>query len=261
LELGPDTRVLLTGASRGIGRALAEAFARRGCTLGLVARSREELEELAASLPGDSHRALPADVADRAQVEAAVRELGGCDVAVANAGIARYMAFQDLPPEELERQTAINWLGTAYTVKAALPGMLERGRGHVVIVSSGAGIRAFPQASVYGATKSAQRGFAEALRHELAGTGVSLTTVYPGEIATHLHDHEKEAMPPWYKRDRLGQPEPLAEKIVEAVEHDRRAVYYPSLVRLLRIVHGISPRLSDAMLRRMRGRSAAPRRG
>ena len=261
MELGADTRVLLTGASRGIGRALAEAFARRGCRLGLVARSAEELEQLAADLPGDGHRALPADVGDREQIEAAVAELGGCDVAVANAGIARYLPFQDLPPEELERQTAINWLGTAYTVKAALPGMLERGSGHIVIVSSGAGIRAFPQASVYGATKSAQRGFAEALRHELAATGVSLTTVYPGEIATHLHDHEKEAMPAWYRRDGLAQPEPLAEKVVEAVERDRSAVYYPPLVRLLRIVHGISPGLSDRMLRAMRGRSAAPRRG
>jgi short-subunit dehydrogenase len=259
VELGPDTRVLVTGASRGIGRALAEAFARRGCTLALVARSREELEELAASLPGEGHRALPADVADRGQIEAALGELGGCDVVVANAGVARYLPFQDLPAEELERQTAVNWLGTAYTVKAALPDMLDRGRGHVVIVSSGAGIRAFPQASVYGATKAAQSGFAEALRHELAGTGVSLTIVYPGEIATHLHDHEKEAMPAWYRRDGLAQPEPLAEKVVQAVERDRRAVYFPGIVRLLRIVHGISPALSDRMLRAMRGRSAAPR--
>jgi short-subunit dehydrogenase len=259
LKLGSDTRVLLTGASRGIGRALAEAFARRGCALGLVARSRDELEDLAASLPGDGHRALPADVADRGEIESAVRDLGGCDVVVANAGIARYLSFQEIGVEEVERMTAVNWLGTVHTVAAALPGMLERGSGHVVIVSSGAGIRAFPQASVYGATKSAQRGFAEALRHELAGTGVSVTVVFPGEIATHLHDHEKDAMPDWYKGDRAARPEPLAERIVQAVERDRRAVYHPPIVRLLRIVHGVSPALSDAMLRAMRGRSAAPR--
>jgi short-subunit dehydrogenase len=259
LKLGPDTRVLLTGASRGIGRALAEALARRGCLLGLVARSRDELEELAGSLPGDGHRVLPADVADRAQIEEALRDFGRCDVVVANAGIARYLAFQDLPLEELERLTATNWLGTAFTVKAALPGMLERGAGHVVIVSSGAGLRSFPQASVYGATKAAQRGFAEALRHELAGTGVSVTTVFPGEIRTHLHDHEKDHMPAWYHGDRSASPDTLAEKIVAGVERDARAVYYPPIVRSLRIMNGLSPRLADFVLRRLRGRSAAPR--
>ena len=114
---------------------------------------------------------------------------------------------------------------------------------------------------MYGATKAAQRMFAEALRHELAGTGVSLTTVYPGEIATSLHDHEKDRMPAWYRGgEQAAPPQDLARKIVTAIESDERAVYFPPLVRALGIAHGVSPKMGDALLRRLRGESAAPRR-
>ena len=146
-----------------------------------------------------------------------------------------------MPLELVEELTRVNWLGTVYTVRAGLPGMLERRRGHIVIVSSGAGLRAFPHAAVYGATKAAQRGFAEALRHELEGTGVSLTIVYPGQIRTALHDHEKERMPDWYRLERAAAPEGLARSVVEGVEKDRREVFYPPSVRLLRMVHGLRP--------------------
>jgi short-subunit dehydrogenase len=250
--------VLVTGASRGIGRAVASAFAQRGAALGLVARSEDELRELAAALPGEGHEALPADVGDREQIAAAVERFGACDVVVANAGVTEASPFQTLDLEHAERMTRINWLGTLYTVKAALPGMLDRARGHVVIVSSGAGYRAFPFSAVYGGTKAAQRGFGEALRHELKGTGVGLTMVYPGQIKSSLHDHERERMPSWYKLDRSAPPEPLAEAIVSGVEKDRREVFYPPNVRLLRVVHGLNPGLADVMLRRIMDRSAAP---
>jgi short-subunit dehydrogenase len=260
MEVGSGTRVVVTGASRGIGRAVAAAFAARGAEVGLVARSDEELNELALALPGEGHEALPADVGDAEAVAAALGEFGPVDVVVANAGIAHYGPFRDMDLGAVERMTRVNWLGTVNTVAAALPGMLERRRGHLVVVSSGAGLRSFPSAAVYGATKSAQRGFAEALRHELAGTGVSLTTVYPGEVESSLHAHEQETMPAWYRgKERAAKAEPLAAAIVEAVEKDRRAVYYPQFVRTLRIAHGISPQLADGILRRLRGRTAAPR--
>jgi short-subunit dehydrogenase len=234
--------VLVTGGSRGIGAAIADAFEARGCTVGRVSRS------------GDP----AADVADRDSITRAVEGFGRVDVVVANAGIAHYLPFAEMPPEQIEQLTSVNWLGTAYTVKAALPGLLERGHGHVVIVSSGAGIRSFPGAAVYGATKAAQRGFGEALRHELKGTGVGVTMVYPGQIRSDLHSHEKERMPDWYKLDRSVPPEPLAQAVVEAVEQGRREVFYPPTVRLLRIVHGLRPALADALLRRIMHRSAAP---
>jgi short-subunit dehydrogenase len=259
MELGSGSRVLVTGASRGIGESLAREFAARGCTLGLVSRSEEELRALAESLPGDGHEPLRADVSDPASVAAAVERFGDVDVLVANAGVASYLTFAEQPVDEVERLTRVNWLGTVYTVKAALPRMLERAGGHVVIVSSAAGFRAFPSAAVYGATKAAQRAFSDALRHELHGSGVSVTTVYPGEIRSHLHDHEKDRMPAWYHADQAADPDELAKRVVAGVERDARSVHYPPIVRLLRIVNGLSPRAADRMLRAMRGRSAAPR--
>jgi short-subunit dehydrogenase len=260
MEVGPQTRVIVTGASRGIGRAIAQAFAAEGCTVGLVARTEESLTELASSLPGEGHIALAADVADPASIAAAVERFGQVDVLVANAGLAHYRRFTEQPIEEIEQMTAVNWMGCVYTVRAALPGMLERGRGHVVITSSGAGYRAFPWAAVYGSTKGAQRLFGEALWHELDGTGVGVTVVYPGEVKSDLHAHEIERMPPWRKNDEEAPAEPLARDIVAAVRSDKRAVNYPGIVRILRIAHGISPSFSDLFLRLLRGASAAPRK-
>ena len=155
----------------------------------------------------------------------------------------------------------MNWLGTVYLVGAALPHLLDRAHGHVVVVSSGAGHRSFPGAAGYGATKAAQRMFGEALRHELSGTGVSLTMVYPGEVATDLHAHEKDRMPDWYRGGpRAASADALAAKVLSAVERDARAVHFPPLVRVLGAVHGLSPRLSDRVLRALRGATAAPRR-
>jgi short-subunit dehydrogenase len=242
VQLGSGTRVLVTGASRGIGAAIADAFEQRGCDVGRVARTGE----------------LAADVSERDSIAAAVERFGAVDVVVANAGIAHYMPFAEMPTDLIEELTRVNWLGTVYTVQAALPGMLERGRGHIAIVSSGAGIRSFPGAAVYGANKSAQRGFGEALRHELKGTGVGLTMVYPGQVRSSLHAHEKDRMPSWYDLDGAAPPEPLAKLVVEGVEDDKREVFYPSNVRLLRIAHGVRPALADAMLRRIMHRSAAP---
>jgi NADP-dependent 3-hydroxy acid dehydrogenase YdfG len=259
MQIGPGSRVLVTGASRGIGEAIARAFAARGATLGLVARRRGPLDALAEALPGTGHAALEADVADADSIARAVSEFGDLDVVVANAGLTHYRPFAEQPLDEARQMTDVNWLGTLHTVRAALPRMIERGRGHVVIVSSGGGVRGFPSAAVYNGTKAAQRGFAEALRHELHGTGVSVTTVYPGEIETSLHDHELDRMPDWYRMDRRAPAGPLGEQVADAVEQDKRELFYPPLVRMLRVVNGISPRLGDLMLRRILGRSVAPR--
>ena len=142
-----------------------------------------------------------------------------------------------------------------------LPHLLGQGHGHVVVVSSGAALRSFPQAAVYGATKAAQRMFAEALRHELAGTGVSLTTVYPGEIRTSLHDHEGTQMPDWYRGGpNAASAEALATRILAAIERDSRHLHYRSVVKHMGILNGLSPRIADRVLRRLRGDTAAPRR-
>jgi 3-oxoacyl-[acyl-carrier protein] reductase len=264
VKIQPGTTAIVTGASRGIGRALAAELAGRGARLGLLARDRDALEETAAALPGDDHVVLAADISKRREVERAIERFAkraeGIDILAANAGIAHYGPFADADVARAEEMVKVNVLGTIYSVHAALPRMLERGRGHVVITSSGAGLRAFPEAAVYGATKAADRGFAEALRHELAGTGVSVTTVYPGEVATDLHAHERDILPSWRSNDEELPPNEVATAIADAIEADRREVSVPKIVRLLGL-NGVSPRLVDEILARIRGNSAAPRRG
>jgi 3-oxoacyl-[acyl-carrier protein] reductase len=263
MRIDASTRALVTGASRGIGRAVARALAARGATVGLAARSPDALEALAGELGPRAHP-LPCDVGDREQVEAAVARLveraGGLDLVVANAGIAHYGPLLSQDVELAEAMTRVNWLGTLYTVKAALGPLVDRADGHIVVVSSGAALRAFPWAAAYGATKAAQGALAEALRHELSGTGVSVTTVFPGEIATSLHDHERAALPDWYRGGAAAaSPDRLAAAILRAVERDARTLACPPAVRLLGL-NGLAPRAADAVLRRLRGGAAAPRR-
>ena len=265
MKIGPHTTAIVTGASRGIGRALAQQLASRGATVGLVSRGKPGLEEVAASLPAPGngrHLVLAADVAKRREIERAVdrfaKRAGGLDLFFANAGIAHYGPFIDVEVERAEEMVRVNVTGTVYSVRAALEQMIDRARGHIVITSSGAGLRAFPWAAVYGGTKAFDRAFAEALRHELSGTGVSLTTVFPGEVETDLHAHEREVLPDWRSNEDELPPERAAGAILDAVEADQRNVYVPGIVRLLG-VNGLAPRLTDRLLARIRGRTAAPR--
>jgi 3-oxoacyl-[acyl-carrier protein] reductase len=259
MRIDASTRALVTGASRGIGRALAEALAARGAAVGLASRSADDA--LAHALSPRAI-ALTCDVGDAASVRAAVEDFvaraGGLDLVVANAGIAHYGPFLSQDIEEIEAMTRVNWLGTVYTVQAALGHLIDRAQGHIVIVSSGAGLRSFPWAAGYGATKAAQRMFASALRHELSGTGVGVTTVFPGEIETELHAHERDRLPDWRGAGEEADPAGLARAVIAAVEKERRSVAYPRQVGLLGL-DGIAPRLTDRLLRRLRGGSAAPR--
>ena len=263
MRITHSTRALLTGASKGIGRALAIRLAARGVRLGLLARDGAALRRLAAELGGE-HLALPADVTDRAAVSAAVEDFaaatGGIDLLVANAGIAHYGPFADAEIELAEQMVAVNLIGSLYTVKAGLEVMLASGRpGHIVVTSSGAGLRAFPSGAVYGATKAANRGFAEALRHELSGTGISVTTIFAGEVETELHSHQLDRLPDWRDSEEAIDPDQLAAAVIEAVEADAREIYAPPAVRLLGL-NGLAPGLLDRLLRRVRGPAAAPRR-
>jgi 3-oxoacyl-[acyl-carrier protein] reductase len=262
MQITDGTRAILTGASRGIGRATAEALASRGARVGLIARGTEELERLAGELGGDPV-VLAADVGDRAAIESAIErfvdEAGGIDVAIANAGIAHYGPFVDQPIENSEQMVRVNVLGMLYTAKAVLPHMLDAARGHLVVLSSGAGLRAFPWGATYGATKAADRGFAEALRHELSGTGVSVTAVLPGEVESDLHTHQRERLPDWRRDENTIPATDVADAIVRGIEEDRRIVYVPGLVRALGL-NGLAPRLTDRLVGALRGPTAAPRR-
>ena len=172
---------LVTGASRGIGRAVALALAEAGVELGLASRSGDDL-----GLEGVVARAC--DVRQPDQVEAAVsatvEKLGRLDILVANAGVGAYGPFLDLPPDQLEEMVDVNVKGTLYAVRAALPHLLESGEADIVTVASEAGRRGLPFEAVYCASKFAQVGFTRALDHELRERGVRCTNVCPGGVAT-----------------------------------------------------------------------------
>jgi short-subunit dehydrogenase len=176
--------VLITGASAGIGLAAARAFVRQGGRVLAVARSLDPLDRLSVELGGASRLVpLPADVADpeamSALAERVLREHGTPDVVVANAGIGLDALFAETPDEELRRVFEVNVFGAVRTVRPFLPAMVARGSGRVLLVSSVLGKRAIPRLSAYSASKYALHALADALRPELAGTGVTVGVVCP----------------------------------------------------------------------------------
>jgi len=172
---------LVTGASRGIGAAVAHALAREGVRLGLASRSGDDLGI-------DGAVAEPCDVRDPATVDALVAHVvdrhGGLDILVANAGVGAYGPFIELDPAHLEEMIDVNVKGTLYAVRAALPHLLRSDAADIVTVASEAGRRGLPNEAVYCASKFAQVGFTRALDHELRPLGVRCTNVCPGGVAT-----------------------------------------------------------------------------
>lgn len=174
---------LITGTSRGIGRDLALTLAGRGWDVVGTLRSDEGRAELEAA----GVDVVTVDVTDRASVEAAVFHTvthhGSLDLLVANAGVGLFGCFEDVDPEQIRRVFEVNFFGVLACTRAALP-HLRASAGRIVVISSIAGRRSAPGSSAYNASKFAVEGWAEGLRHELAETGVGLTLVQPGPIAT-----------------------------------------------------------------------------
>jgi NAD(P)-dependent dehydrogenase (short-subunit alcohol dehydrogenase family) len=172
---------LVTGASRGIGRAVAQQLAAAGVGLGLASRSGDDLGL-------DDAVARPCDVRNPADLEAIAGEtvdrFGRLDILVINAGVGAYGPFLELSPEHLEEMIDVNVKGTLYAVRAALPHLLESGEADLVTIASEAGRRGLPLEAVYCASKFAQVGFTRALDHELRERGVRCTNVCPGGVAT-----------------------------------------------------------------------------
>src|SRR3954468_11965131 len=172
---------LVTGASRGIGAAVAHSLASHGVHLGLASRSGDDLGiEGAVASPCDVRR--PGEL--ESLVAATAERFGGIDILVANAGVGAYGPFLDLPPDQLEEMIDVNVKGTLYAVRATLPYLLKSDAADVVTLASEAGRRGLPFEAVYCASKFAQVGFTRALDHELRPQGVRCTNVCPGGVAT-----------------------------------------------------------------------------
>jgi NADP-dependent 3-hydroxy acid dehydrogenase YdfG len=198
-----DKTVLITGASSGIGRSCAVAFAARGARLLLCARRRESLDELAADLQTEC-LTFPLDVRDRAATEAALAglpdEWAAIDVLVNNAGLAAGLApLQDGDPDDWDRMLDTNVRGLLNVTRPVVRGMIQRGGGHVLNIGSIAGHEAYPDGAVYCGSKAAVAKITEGLRMDVLGTGVRVSTVDPGLVETEFSivrfhgDHDRAA--------------------------------------------------------------------
>jgi short-subunit dehydrogenase len=208
--------VLLTGATGGLGHAIARALAARGASLTLTGRRADVLQPLAAEVGG---RAVAADLADPAGPARVLAQAGQVDVLVSNAGLPGSGALSAFSEEEIDRALTVNLRAPIMLARALTPGMVERRRGHLVFRSSLAGRAAPTGSSIYSATKFGLRGFGLALREDLAGKGVGVSVILPGFIAEAGMFAESGAkLPPYVGTKKPGD---VARAVVKAIEHNR----------------------------------------
>jgi len=223
---------MITGASRGIGAAVATAAAAQGASVGLIARDEVDLRAVLARTGGRGAHAT-ADVADAAALREAIAtleaQLGPTDILVANAGIGAYGPFADVSDEEVERLVRVNVLGTVHAIRAVVPGMIERRRGHIVTMGSIAGRIGSPFEAIYSATKFAGVGLTEALVVELEPYGIGVSMIQPGPVATSFG--EARGHPYDRARPKPVAPEQVARAVLRAVEGDRHETYVPAAFR------------------------------
>jgi NADP-dependent 3-hydroxy acid dehydrogenase YdfG len=221
-------RVFLTGASSGIGEGIALALAKRGAVLGLVARRREMLEDLAerCEKAGGVARAVPADVTDASEIAQAAAsfrsEFGHIDVLVANAGIGgNDDKTRSYDPEAVKKVVDINLLGAVNAVHAVVPDMIERGSGQLVAVSSLAGFRGLPKSAAYSASKAGMTAFFESVRLDLADKRISVTIIQPGFIKTPLTSGRANKMP------FLMELDDAIPHFISAIEKQKKFAAFP----------------------------------
>ncbi len=256
MQIGGRT-ALVTGASSGIGAAIARELAARGAQVTLVARSREPLERLAAEIRASGGRARveTADLSEVAQVEdlcGRVLADGPPDILVNNAGAGRWLAVDETPPGEAARMMALPYLAAFELTRGLLPAMIERGSGQVVCMTSVAAYVHVPGASGYGVARWAMRAFAGQLRADLQGTGVGVTLVAPAEVESAYWEHNPGARERVPKASALlggaHTTEVTAREVVQAIERDAREQIIP---RRAAVVMRLTPQpVVDWLLRR-----------
>jgi short-subunit dehydrogenase len=247
--------VLITGATGGLGQAIARAFAARGANLILTGRRADVLDRLVAQVGG---RALACDLADRDQVNRLIEEARGIpvDVLVANAGLPATGVLTALPQEKIDRMLEVNLRAPIALARALAPGMMERRRGHMVFMSSLSGKAASASSSLYAATKFGLRGFALSVREDLRPHGVGVSVVLPGFIRdAGMFADAKVKLPPGIGT-RTSQD--VAAGVIAAIERDRAEVQVaPATLRIGATVAGAAPALAAAGQRLLGGAKLA----
>ncbi len=252
--------VLVTGGSKGIGLHIASTFAKRGnYSVSILARSTKDLEkaknQLLVAYPDVSINSFAADTTDPVLLEKALNEamgtVGPIDVLVCNAGLSIPKLCVDTTMEEYETQAQVNYLGTVRTAKLVLPSMMERGKGHIIFVSSVMGVLGFAGYSSYAPTKWAIRGFADCLHNELQGTGIGVSVAYPPDTDTPGFQTENKHKSDlcMLVNDALGSktfsPETVASRIVSMYERGCYHLTPPDLgaSMLISTMTSLSPRV------------------
>lgn len=218
----------ITGASSGFGEGLARRLAQRGFAVGLSARREELLRKISAGIREASGRAAayPCDVMDRQGLLSAIQrceeEMGPIDLLVANAGISTHAGPEELDAREVERVFRVNFLGAVTATEGVLQGMLARGRGHIVVVSSLASFQGLPLHGSYCGTKAAMNSFFESLRLDVASRGVDVTIIAPGFVKTPMTAHNRYRMP------FLMDLDPALDIMVRGILKKKRLVRFPA---------------------------------
>jgi short-subunit dehydrogenase len=242
--------VLITGASSGLGEAVARSCARDGARLALAARREDRLRELGAELEagGADVMVLPTDIRDpaaiRAMAERTVERFGGIDALVANAGLGHSTPVVEMTDDEILEQVEVNLLGVIRSAQAVLPTMLAAGRGHILAMASVSAGITMPSAAIYGATKAGVVAFCEGLRREVAHRGIAVTVILPGFIATPMTADLTFPMPP---ASRVG------DAVARLIRRPRPRVVIPSWYAPIMTLNRLAPGVIDAAVRRRRG--------
>jgi short-subunit dehydrogenase len=247
LDTYQDRTAVVTGASSGIGRGLALELARRGMRLALVARRREQLEELAAEIAKEGGEASvhACDVGDRAQSEKAIAEVrerhGGVDLLVNNAGFVRHILFKDHDVDEIERMLRVNYLGPVYWMKALLPDMRAQGRGWILNMSSFAGVTPQPDEAAYSASKYALTGLSESIAPELEPLGIHVLVVHPVLVRTEMFTDEINARMPKGSEGAFISVEEFVAETLRALEAGETSIVIPRRYRAAPVLRSLFP--------------------
>ncbi len=245
--------VLLTGATGGIGQAIARRLHNAGARLTLTGRRTEVLEPLAGELGA---QVVAADLGEQAGIEALVAACPHVDILVANAALPASGPLLDFSPQEIDRALAVNLRAPIMLSRLLGEGMVERGSGHLVFISSLVGKTATGGASLYAATKFGLRGFGQSLRTDLRGSGVGVSVVFPGFVREAGMFHDSGARLPSFVG--TSTPDEVAAGVVSAIEHDRGEVdVAPLSIRAGAKLAELAPGASAALTQRIGGRRVA----